>query len=256
MKWLRTLVLFNKGNVMSSEGWNTIHETYREAIKRMEHPPGAGKMILRPKARKPDSSKYWRNGVPYLREHFLRNMLDLGWSSEGDVNLGQDRQQPEIVLFPSLESYREPLDAEFGGFDFVKTTEDGLKVAIEWETGNISSSHRSMNKLALALKAGIIDAGVLIVPSRSLYAHLTDRTGNISELSGYLELWESVKDTVESGLLAITVVEHDELARPDDESVPYLETGEDGRAAEGRRNELKEAASKAMKTPRAKSTKK
>jgi len=89
-----------------------------------------------------------------------------------------------------------------------------------------------MNKLAIALGAGIIEVGVLILPSRLLYEHLTDRIGNISELSGYLSMWESLKSTVARGLLAITVVEHDELT--DRADIPYLKVGNDGRAAEGR----------------------
>jgi hypothetical protein len=48
-------------------------------------------------------------------------------------------------------------------------------VAVEWETGNISSSHRALNKMALGLLNGTIAAGVLIVPSRKLYRYLTDR---------------------------------------------------------------------------------
>lgn len=68
------------------------------------------------------------------------------------------------------------------------TGPNGAKVAIEWETGNISSSHRSMNKLGIALMGGVIQIGVLIVPSRDLYDHLTDRIGNIGELSGYLSM--------------------------------------------------------------------
>jgi hypothetical protein len=56
----------------------------------------------------------------------------------------------------------------------------------------------------------------------------SDRIGNIGELSGYLSLWEGLKSTVERGLLAITVVEHDELT--DDQSLPYLPVGNDGRA--------------------------
>lgn len=85
-----------------------------------------------------------------------------------------------------------------------------------------------MNKLAIALGAGIIDIGVLIVPSRDLYEHLTDRIGNISELSGYLSMWEGLKSSVKRGVLAITVVEHDELT--DDPAVPFLPSGKDGNA--------------------------
>jgi hypothetical protein len=109
---------------------------------------------------------------------------------------------------------------------------NGTRIAIEWETGNISSSHRSMNKLAIALTNGVIDVGVLILPSRDLYEHLTDRIGNIGELSGYLSMWEGLKSVVVRGLLAITVVEHDELTS--DPAMPYLRVGTDGRAKKPR----------------------
>jgi hypothetical protein len=231
MKWLRTLILFNEGNVMSSTGWATVHESYKRSILSIQHPPGSGKLTLRPKERRPGSQQFNRNGVGYLRSSFLQHMVNAEkWEPEGDVDLSKNRNQPAIQLYPSLERYREPITSEFGEFDFVTTTADGVRVAIEWETGNISSSHRSMNKLAIALKAGIIQAGVLIVPSHELYIHLTDRIGNIRELSGYLEMWESLRVTVERGLLAITVVEHDELSTV----IPYLPTGNDGRAAQGR----------------------
>lgn len=36
----------------------------------------------------------------------------------------------------------------------------GLRCVIEWETGNVSSSHRSMNKLCVRLNAGIIESGM------------------------------------------------------------------------------------------------
>lgn len=233
MKWLRTLVLFNEGDVMSTDGWQSVHQSYKNAIENIHHPLGSGSLTIRKKTIRPGSTQFNRNGVGFLRSHFLRNMVEAeGWHAEGNVDLGRDRRQPAILLYPSGEAYREPITSGFGGFDFLTSTRDGLKVAIEWETGNISSSHRSMNKLAIALKTGIIQAGVLILPSRDLYVHLTDRIGNISELSGYLEMWESLRTTVERGLLAITVVEHDEVS--DDPLLSYLPTGNDGRAEQGR----------------------
>ena len=75
-------------------------------------------------------------------------------------------------------------------------------------------------------------AGVVIVPSRDLYAHLTDRIGNLSELSGYFPIWAALGATVKRGLLAISIVEHDALT--DDLSFPYLPVGKDGRSKEGR----------------------
>lgn len=232
MKWLRTLVLFDKGNVIFSNDWRILHESYVRAIASIDHPIGSGVLRLRRKV-KLINNQWRRNGVRYLRTQFLDHMINVEqWQSEGLVSLDRNQYQPPIVLYPSLEEYREPITSDFGGFDFATRGSDGTRIAIEWETGNISSSHRSINKLALALINGIIDIGVLIVPSRDLYEHLTDRTGNIGELSGYLSLWEGTKSTVERGLLAISVVEHDELT--DDENFPYLTVGNDGRAKEGK----------------------
>ena len=88
-----------------------------------------------------------------------------------------------------------------------------------------------MNKLAISLISGQIQAGVLILPSRSLYEHLTDRIGNISELSGYLTMWKDLEPQVSEGILVISVVEHDSLT--DDIEFQYLPSGSDGRAREG-----------------------
>jgi len=232
MKLLRTIVLFNKGDVISSADWRNLHESYVRAIASIEHPRGSGSLTLRRKQQL--SNRQWkRNGVGYLKNEFLTFMRDHeGWQSESDVELSRDREQPALLLYPSLEEYREPISSGFGGFDFMATTDNGMRVAIEWETGNISSSHRSMNKLAIALSSGIVEVGVLIVPSRALYEHLTDRIGNIGELSNYLSMWESLKNTVGRGLLAITVVEHDHLT--DSENIEYLAVGSDGRAREGK----------------------
>ena len=231
MKWLRTLVLFDQGDVMRSKDWKAVHESYVRSISRIDHPPGTGLLKLRRKIRM--NNQWKRNGVNYLRSRFLDHMVkDERWQPEGIVDLSRDRSQPAIKLFPSLADYREPITSDFGGFDFVTTAASGIRIAIEWETGNISSSHRSMNKLAIALANEVVQVGVLILPSRSLYEHLTDRIGNIGELSGYLSMWESLKFSVRRGLLAISVVEHDELT--DDIALAYLPVGNDGRAAEGR----------------------
>lgn len=232
MKWLRTLVLFDKGDVISSKDWSNVHESYVRAIASIDHPAGSGTLTLRQKVKLPNG-QWQRNGVGFLRTRFLEFMRDTeGWQSERDVDLARDRQQPPIQLYPSREAYREPITSDFGGFDFLTTAAQGTRIAIEWETGNISSSHRSMNKLSIALTNGVVEVGVLIVPSRKLYEHLTDRIGNIGELSGYLSMWEGLKAVVPRGLLAISVVEHDLLTN--DATLPYLKVGTDGRAKEGR----------------------
>lgn len=231
MKWLRTIVLFNQGDVISSSDWKNLHASYVRAIASIEHPRSAGSLTLRRKV-KLAGGQWKRNGVVPLRKQFLAYMRNReGWQIESNVPLARDRDQPSLQLYPSMENHREPITSDFGGFDFMSTAQHGTRVAIEWETGNISSSHRSMNKLAIALTSGVIEVGVLIVPSRALYEHLTDRVGNIGELSGYLAAWASTGSAVERGLLAITVVEHDQLT--DKPEIPYLRAGKDGRAKEG-----------------------
>jgi len=120
-----------------------------------------------------------------------------------------------------------PLDIatvrRLGKLDAVLDTPYG-KAGVEWETGNISSSHRALNKMALGLKKKVLIAGILVVPSRELYQYLTDRVGNFAELEPYLELWQSIP--CESGVLEIVVIEHDAVST----NVPRIPKGTDGRA--------------------------
>ena len=123
----------------------------------------------------------------------------------------------------------EPLDIATvkrpGRLDAVLETGYG-PVALEWETGNISSSHRALNKMALGLLKGVLACGILVVPSRRLYGYLTDRIGNIDELEPYLDLWRSIP--CKRGVLDIIVIEHDAIST----AVPRIPKGTDGRALE------------------------
>ena len=131
MKWLRTMVLFDEGNVISSPDWKNLHESYVRAIASIEHPRGSGSLTLRRKVRLPNN-QWKRNGVGYLRKEFLAFMRDHeGWEAESDVALARDREQPPRLLYPSMEEYREPITSDFGGFDFMAMAADGTRVAIE-----------------------------------------------------------------------------------------------------------------------------
>jgi Restriction endonuclease BamHI len=94
-------------------------------------------------------------------------------------------------------------------------------IAFEWETGNISSSHRSMNKMCLGLLTQKIIAGFLVIPSKKLYPYLTDRIGNFPELEPYLPSISCVE-----GVLEIIVIEQD----AESFDVPKIPKGTDGRA--------------------------
>lgn len=109
--------------------------------------------------------------------------------------------------------------------DAIKELSKKKLFGVEWETGNISSSHRALNRLLLGnLKHGLI-GGALIVPSRDLYKFLTDRIGNFAELTPYLELWKG-RAGWSHGVLAIIVIEHDGI----DPSAPLIKKGTDGNA--------------------------
>jgi hypothetical protein len=90
--------------------------------------------------------------------------------------------------------------------------------------GNISSSHRAINKMALGILKKVLIGGVLILPTRAMYKYLTDRVGNFHDLEPYFPLWQALQ--VEEGFLAVIAIEHDAVSR----SVPSYPKGTDGRA--------------------------
>ena len=243
MKLVQTVIVFDRGGLCRSAGWEKTYRTYSDNIQKMVNPPGGNLFRIRAKTRKLDSlghntSQWNRNGVLPIKKQFFNMMANAKWKTEHrlslDSYLKSDRQIQPLVIYPDLTPLTEDLTSSVGDFDFAYETDSGFRTVVEWETGNISSSHRSLNKMCLALMAGLADAGVLIVPSRTLYPHLTDRIGNWRELCPYLAFWQGAGNNpmMGKGLLAITVVEHDELVR--DDSIPYIKQGVDGRSAEGR----------------------
>lgn len=95
-----------------------------------------------------------------------------------------------------------------GAIDATLETKYG-KIAVEWETGNISSSHRALNKMALGIIQKNIICGFLIVPIRKLAKFLTDRIGNYEEIKPYFPLYENI--IVKEGIMGIFVIGHDKI---------------------------------------------
>lgn len=245
---IRTVVVFDRGNAVASEDWKVAHSTLSQAVSKVVHPSGNDEFVIRRRSLKRDArghpTRQWiRNGVVPIRDQFLRHLIEAGWKPEQSVDLEARepvKEQVPLMLseYPSGREYRLDDDdwasvfhGKLGDFDFFTELPGGTRCVVEWETGNISSSHRSMNKLCLVLMAGLIDIGVVVLPSRELYAHLTDRIGNWLELSPYLPLWHHFGQGVKRGMLAVAVVEHDHLT--DDPKIPYITQGNDGRSAEG-----------------------
>jgi hypothetical protein len=193
--------LVDVGGVGGSAEWARSSRDIRQAISSIHWPPGSGAFTIRPESGKKTGQG---NGVKPIKQGFVSWLRDAGWEIEAELDLAT-RVKPG------------PLDA-------VRRL-GPMAIAVEWETGNISSSHRAMNKMALGVTKGKIAAGVLVLPSRALYQFLTDRIGNWDELEPYFDLWRGIR--CKRGLLQVIAVEHDALSA----SAPRIPKGTDGRAA-------------------------
>lgn len=195
MKIVREVSLISVGDFEESSDWSIVRSEIREAISLIVYPPGTSSFTINP-------TKHG-NGVKPIKEACTIALKDkFGWQLETSVNYAT----------------RSP-----GKVDATKVI-DHQMFALEWETGNISSSHRAINKMVLGLIRGVFVGTVLVLPSRKLYPYLTDRIGNYEELEPYFDVWRAVK--IDSGFLAIFSIEHDDV----DINIPTIAKGTDGRA--------------------------
>jgi len=263
LKLNSTFVLIDRGRTSKTKDWESSHTAIAAAIAEMSWPVGSkgGLVIPRIVSIKPGGEytnrkgkvvtwsggakkekKTLRNGVTPLRQMFRANLEKItGWRAEEPLSLKAyfemvraDQQLEQISRYPipPVETIHEPLHEGVGDFDFWLSSDSGFRTVVEWETGNISSSHRSLNKMCLALMGGLADAGVLVVPSFYLYPHLTDRIGNIKELQPYFYFWRSVGQLIGKGLLVVMEVEQDGLIKSTDMR-DFIPTGPDGNAFRG-----------------------
>lgn len=200
MRLVKTEVLIAQGAFAASPEWAQIQEELRAAVQRVTWPPGNDRFTIHPQSGKKRGEG---NGVKPIKDAFVEALEDFGWEPEQRLRIGTVRSAGKI--------------------DVIKRTPHGI-FAVEWETGNISSSHRSMNKLALGIIQDVIVGGCIVLPTREMYRYLTDRVGNFRELEPYFPLWKSV--VPDEGVLAAIAVEHDD----EDPSVPRIAKGTDGRA--------------------------
>lgn len=110
-----------------------------------------------------------------------------------------------------------------GDLDALLLHEDRY-IGFEWETGNVSSTHRAVNKLLDGIFRQTLGGGVLVLPVKDTQRYLTDRVGNFEEIAPYFELWS--RYPIAEGALRIYGVAHDVL----DPTVPHIPKGKDGRA--------------------------
>jgi len=140
------------------------NEAYRQIIQAIELNATelSGKFVI-------NSSEKNANGVVPVKENIYARLEDeYGWFREKPL--------PYLV------------EAKKGGPIDVYNEFEQFKVGLEFETGNISSAHRAMNKLCVGIKHDDIDMGVLILPIHTLSYYLTDRVSNYEELEPYFVL--------------------------------------------------------------------
>ena len=196
MKLAKIEYLVRTGSFPTSSEWKNILNDLRKAIAAVVWPAGNTAFILNPSTGR---GRGEGNGVKPIKEACMLTLQHLGWN----IN---ERSNPLRL-------------------DAIKKLRDGRLCGIEWETGNISSSHRSINRLFLAHRQNLLVGGALVVPTRKLYHYLTDRVGNFAELAPYFELWTEASGW-KDGVLAVIAVEHDGT----DLKVLRISKGTDGRA--------------------------
>lgn len=206
MKLVSTTTLVDQNNFSKSMVWKRIEHDIGEAVDAVKWPPEASDFTI---YRQSGKKRGEGNGVKPIKEAFVAKLLDFGWKPEGKY----PNENKSAAVRPG--AFDAQLDL---------TLEHLAPFVVEWETGNISSSHRAMNKMALGLVEGIISGGILVLPTRALYQYLTDRIGNYRELSPYFPLWSALQ--VENGYLGVVAVEHDATSL----DVPRIKKGTDGRA--------------------------
>lgn len=200
MKIVQEVNLISCGRFAKSAEWETARKRLHRAIRKVEWPSGSGQFTIYPESGK---KRGMGNGVVPIKSGLMLDLKEQGYQLEALAVLSGNRK--------------------FGKFDAVFNTSSG-PVVVEWETGNISSSHRSLNKMGLFLLEGKIAAGTLIVPTRALYNYLTDRVGNMQELEPYLKLWRALP--CKNGVLEIIAIEHDRTSK----KVPKIKKMTAGRA--------------------------
>ncbi|MHB8394398.1 MAG: PDDEXK family nuclease [Candidatus Dormibacteria bacterium] len=232
MKIVKFTVVVDKGPFSSSLARHRVEGDVRRAIDLVRWPVGGPDFTIYPQSgKKPGEG----NGVKPIKNGFVKSLAERKWrleepfSAKDEVkatalrpgafdawcDLGTSAGLVAVAMADSEALARSEPDAE---------ELRHLPFVAEWETGNISSSHRALNKMALAMLEKRLSGGVLVLPTRALYRYLTDRIGNYEEIEPYFRVWASLP--IDSGFLAVIGVEHDRTSQ----QVGRIPKGTDGRA--------------------------
>jgi hypothetical protein len=191
--------------------YGKVEAEIRRAVAATVWPVGAREFTIFPQSGKKSGEG---NGVKPIKRGFVETLAGLGWELE--------KRPP-----PVAGRDEGGKGSQVGAFDCLREFADGAPgpFVVEWETGNISSSHRAINRIALGILRGHISGGVLVVPSRDFARYLTDRVGNAPELYPYFDLWREWT-LADAAYLGVVTVEYDATSL----DVARIPKGTNGRA--------------------------
>ncbi|SEI46384.1 Restriction endonuclease BamHI [Dyadobacter koreensis] len=193
MKIVKENFFISKGSFSESEKFQEILKDIRDGIALVNNPFSSQNFKINPVRR--------GNGVKPIKNNLIVHLGQRDWLHE---------QRIKIVNGMAPGPIDSVIKTEFGHF------------ALEWETGNISSSHRALNKMAVGMIEKNIIGGILILPTKDLSQYLTDRVGNYEELESYFVMYNNLNLT--EGILGVISVTYDEI----DADVPLIPKGQDG----------------------------
>jgi hypothetical protein len=211
MKIVETVDIASEGTFSRTKTWRRAVLDVETAIELADWPHGSGQFSLNPEPMIGSNGEINRhpNGVQPIKAPMIQHLKSQDWETEALPRLPVGHEGQDVLKTGDLDAL---------------LLERNRYVGFEWETGNISSSHRAINKLLDGMTRGTLRGGILALPMRSMQRYLTDRVGNFEELSPYFEFWG--RYPIREGILRIYGTSHDVL----DPLVPHIPKGKDGRA--------------------------
>lgn len=209
MKITEWQTILDIGAYSGTKEFDRVEIDIRDGIMGVVWPEGADSFTIHPQSGKKRGEG---NGVKPIKLGFMELMVSRGWTEEH----GRARGGGKGVMPGAFDAH-----LDFGPGSRLKP------FVVEWETGNISSTHRAINRIALGILEKRVSGGVVIMPSAALAPYLTDRIGNFPEVQPYVPLWRKWESLAFPSYLALVAIEHDATSA----AVPRIPKGTDGRSA-------------------------
>lgn len=210
VKLVQWETILDVGGYSSTSEFARVEADIRNAIAAVVWPPGAETFTIHPQSGKKTGEG---NGVKPIKEGFMTVLRARAWAEE----FGRARGGGRGIVPGAFDAH----------LTFDKTRTSTLPFVVEWETGNVSSTHRAINRIALGILEERVSGGVVVLPSAALAPFLTDRIGNFPEVRPYLPLWRRWETLASPSYLALIAIEQDSKSI----DVPRIPKGTDGRAA-------------------------